>query len=112
MEDGEGDLERLSPVRARLLVQPVLPRFVAIRPCGNVRSNRLQQPRCAPISIRSPVLFSLYTITSQFAAKCPSNFLTARNPTHRSLNGNSVDLFTCSRCSWRVVEADGAKLCL
>lgn len=73
--------QRTNGGRGGLLVRPVLPRFVTIRPCGNVRSSR-RQPRCAPISIRAPVLFSLYTITSQFAAKCPSNFLTARAAQH------------------------------
>lgn len=70
-------------------VLPLLPRIVTIRPCGNVRSSsplrtelrasiaRAHRFQCA----RPRIIFSLYTITPQFAANVHQTFqLRARKP--------------------------------
>lgn len=96
-----------SSPRDSLSYLPLLPRIVTIRPCGNVRSTSPLREHSSAHRFQCAfrTIFSLYTITPQFAANVHQTFKRrARATRHRSLNGNSGDLFARSRCSSRLIE--------
>lgn len=74
----------LFPVFLLFMRILVLPSSSAVRFCGNIRLRlRIAHANfntSLPISLflSLSALFILYTITPQFAAKCPSNLLTAQ----------------------------------